>query len=71
MNDIYDQAQKYAEAAMRNFSGMDLPEAIRELIHSQIKLAYTVGFGAAYDQAMSALKSLAATRSPPSPRRDS
>ncbi len=71
MNDIYDRAQKHAEEAMRNFSGMTLPEATCGLIQSQIKLAYTVGFGAAYDQAISALKALATARAPRDPSRDS
>jgi uncharacterized protein YvpB len=63
MNDIYDRAQKYADEAMHNFSGMNLPEAIRGLIQSQIKLAYTTAFGVAYDQALAGLKALVTARS--------
>jgi hypothetical protein len=45
---IYDDSQKYAQNAMREFAGLSIPEHVRGLIEAQIKLAYIAARGDVY-----------------------
>jgi hypothetical protein len=51
MNWAYERAQKYSQEAMRNFAGMEMTDALRGLIQSQITLAYTTASTDAWQEA--------------------
>lgn len=56
MNDNYDAGQKYARDAMRAFAGLSIPEHVRGLIQTHLKLAYICGCGDVYTELSAALR---------------
>lgn len=56
---IYDAAQRYARDAMQAFTGLSIPEHVRGLIQTQLKLAYLRGSGDVYAELRSVLRSWA------------
>lgn len=56
MNWAYERAQKHAQEAMRNFAGIEMTDALRGLIHSQITLAYTTASTDAWREATAAVR---------------
>ena len=64
MNWAYERAQKYAHEAMRNFASLQMTAALRDLIHSQITLAYTTASNEAWQEARAAAMAAIAIPSP-------
>lgn len=55
-NPIYDDSHKYAQNAMRDFSGLSIPEHVRGLIQTHIEAAYIRGNGDAYRELRAVLR---------------
>lgn len=55
-NPIYDDSEKYSQNAMRDFSGLSIPEHVLGLIETHIKAAYTRGSGDAYSELRAVLR---------------
>lgn len=66
-NLIYDAAQKYARNAMREFTGLSIPEHVRELIQTQIKLGYICACKDVYTELGAILQLRASEKTPLGP----
>ena len=63
-SDLYDAGQRYAQEAMQAFAGLSIPEYVRGLIETHLKLAYIRGRGHLYIELRSVLRSWASEETP-------
>ncbi len=56
MNWVYARAEKHANEAMLDFAGMEMTNALRELVRSKIALAYTTASREAWQEAAIAMR---------------
>jgi hypothetical protein len=66
-NFIYDAGQRYARDAIQAFEGLSIPEHVRGLIQTHLKVAYIRGCGDVYTELRSVLRSWASEETPLGP----
>ena len=64
---LYDASQRYARDAMQAFAGLSIPEHVRGLIQTHLKLAYIRGCDDVYAELRAVLRSWASEETPLGP----